>query len=134
MVMSIVRTGLTTDVELGGADARSYNGLGPDRIRRDRETAQRTPYIVERHACIDQGAEDHVARGAGKTVEVENSQDPQSYSSRLPCAFSPAWGSPRSISADVRSQIVCELIFVQAPLPIGARVRPLCGLKREFCT
>ena len=78
----IWRMRLPTDVELRCANAPANHRLRPDRIRRNREAAERLPHVLELHAGIDQCAEDHVAGGTREAVEIERGQDPQSYQQR----------------------------------------------------
>jgi hypothetical protein len=69
--------------ELRAADARPQHAIRPDRIGGDGQAAQRAPHVVERHSGVDQRAKDHVSRGAGEAVEVQNPQIP-SILSRSP--------------------------------------------------
>src|SRR5687767_6232871 len=63
---------------------RRHTGLDDPNDRHvppfDGEAAERSRELLERQSRIEQGAEDHVARRARKTVEVEN---PQSNPSAL---------------------------------------------------
>jgi hypothetical protein len=67
---------LSADVELCRADSCALHTLGPDRITIDGQAAQRRPNLVERNACIDQRADDHVAGSTGEAVEVQNGHNP----------------------------------------------------------
>jgi len=64
----------TAHAELGRAHAGAHHLFRPDRVWCDRQRAERTADVVERHAGIDQRAEHHVARGAREAIEVENPQ------------------------------------------------------------
>ena len=82
VLMGIGRTALPSHVELGRADATTDDGLRPDGVPCDREAAERAADVLERDARVDESTQDHVAGGTGETVEVEDRQDLQSYSSR----------------------------------------------------
>ena len=92
MVMAIHRTRFAADVELRRANTGTNDRLGPDGVRRNRQAAERAPHILELHAGIDERAEDHVARGARETVEIENGQDLPSYRRRSRLAVQPRLG------------------------------------------
>src|SRR5688572_11058161 len=75
VVRVIQRLALAADVELGRTDAGARHALGPHRVRRNRQASQCRPHLLERHARIDQRAQDHVPRGTGEAVEVEDPHD-----------------------------------------------------------
>ena len=58
--------------ELGGRDAGAQHALGRHRAVLDRQAAKRGTQAVDWQAEIEQRAEEHVARGAGETVDVCN--------------------------------------------------------------
>ena len=94
---------LATDVELRCANAAANYRLRPDRIRFNREAAERLPHILELHAGIDQGAEDHVAGSTREAVEIERGQDLQSYQQAFAAGRQPRWGiAPTSSSEQYR--------------------------------
>jgi len=72
IVGTIERRLFAADVELGGADSRARYPLRPDRVAADCEASERATQVVERQAGVEQRAEDHVARRAGKTVEIQD--------------------------------------------------------------
>ena len=89
---------LPSNVELRGANATANHRLRPDRVRSNRKAPERLPHILERHAGIDQGPEDHVARSTREAVEIERGQDLQSYQQRS-TGRQPRWGiAPTSSS------------------------------------
>jgi hypothetical protein len=57
--------------ELSGRDAGAEHALGGDGSVVDRQTAERLAQRRDRQPEIEQGAEDHVARCAGKAVEIQ---------------------------------------------------------------
>src|SRR5712691_11330474 len=63
---------LATDLELRRPDARALHPLGPDRVPIDRQAAERGANLLERHACVDQRADDHVAGRTREAVEVQD--------------------------------------------------------------
>src|SRR5215203_1246754 len=77
MWMMVLRGGLilAPHAELRGADTSPRHPLGPYRVRFDGQAAQRRPDSVERDPGVDEGAENHVAGGPRRTVEVERRQD-----------------------------------------------------------
>jgi hypothetical protein len=94
---------LPTDVELRCANAAANHWLRPDRIRRNREAAERLPHVLELHAGINQCAEDHVAGGTREAVEIERGQDLQSYQQAFATGRQPRWGiAPTSSSEQYR--------------------------------
>src|ERR1044071_819117 len=71
MVMVVAVTGiLAPDLELRRADARTVHALGPDRVPIDRQAAEGPANLLERHARVDERADDHVAGGTREAVEV----------------------------------------------------------------
>ena len=60
MIVSVIRV-LAADAELRCRQAGAGDALGPDRVRLDREAAERGAERCERDAGIDQRSEDHVA-------------------------------------------------------------------------
>jgi hypothetical protein len=69
--------------EFRGSDALSQDALGADPVSGNRQAAQRAPQFVERKAGVKARAQNHVARGAGEAVEVENGPHASpSYTSR----------------------------------------------------
>lgn len=79
MVVVVVVFGagiLAADLELRRGDARPLHTLGPDCIMIDGQTAQRRPDVIERNACVDQRADDHVAGSTGEAVEVQDGHNP----------------------------------------------------------
>jgi hypothetical protein len=63
---------LASDLELRRADSPALNAFGPDRLAIDRQAAEGGADLLERHARIDERADDHVARGAREAVEVQD--------------------------------------------------------------
>ena len=63
--------GVLVHAELRRRDAALDHALGGDVPALDAEAAERRLQLVERQAGIDERAEDHVAGGAGETVEVQ---------------------------------------------------------------
>jgi hypothetical protein len=57
--------------ELGRRHAGAEDAVGVDVISRHGEGAERVLQLVERQAGVEERAENHVARDAGKTVEVQ---------------------------------------------------------------
>jgi hypothetical protein len=60
--------------ELGGRDAGTADTLGRDVSVLDRQASQGVAKGRHRQAKIDERAEDHVARCAGKAVEIQSRQ------------------------------------------------------------
>ena len=60
------------DVEPGGAHSRPGHPFRPDGVAIDREASERAAQAVERQARVKKRAQDHVARRAGKAVEIED--------------------------------------------------------------
>src|SRR5262245_38570848 len=52
---------LAADLELRRRDSRTLDTLGPDGLPIDGQASQRRPDVIDRNACIDQRADDHVA-------------------------------------------------------------------------
>lgn len=71
MVMAGVAATIV-DAELRGADPGPIDLLGVYRHAVEREAAEGGAELVERQPGVEQGAEHHVARRAGETVEVED--------------------------------------------------------------
>ena len=82
VVMRVVVNVFSTDTELRGRQAGARHPLRPDDLRINGQTAERTPDRGERHAGVDQRAEDHVAGCARETVEIQRSQSRPSYPAR----------------------------------------------------
>jgi hypothetical protein len=74
IVCRVDRMALTANGELRGRDAGAIDALGRDHIRRNRQAAERTPYLVDGHAGVDERTHDHVAGRSRKAVEVESCQ------------------------------------------------------------
>ena len=81
-VMREVSRVLTAHAEPRGGDAGSRHPFRPHQIRINGQASQRTTNLGERHAGVDQRAEDHVAGRAGEAVEVQRSQSRPSYPAR----------------------------------------------------
>jgi hypothetical protein len=79
MVVAIPRARFAADVELGRTDTGTNDWLGPDGIRRNRQATEGATDVLDLHTGIDERAQNHVARRARKTVEVEDGQDLPSY-------------------------------------------------------
>ena len=75
MVMMPMATILAAHLELRRADARAIHSFGPDRVAIDRQGAERRADLFERHARVDQRADDHVAGGTREAVEVQDLHD-----------------------------------------------------------
>src|SRR5688500_14522410 len=71
MVGCVGPGGAFADVEFGRRDTRAQHLLAGDCPAVDRQTAERCAQILWRQPEIEQRADDHVARGAGETVEIE---------------------------------------------------------------
>src|SRR5262245_14714111 len=52
---------LAADLELRRHDSCTLDTLGPDGLPIDGQASQRRPDVIDRNACIDQRADDHVA-------------------------------------------------------------------------
>ena len=76
LVIVIERGLFVADVELGGAHSRPGHPLRPDGVAIDGEASERAAQAVERQAGVNKRAEDHVARRAGKAVEIEDGHAP----------------------------------------------------------
>ncbi len=63
--------------ELGGRHAGAEHAVGRDVAAVDGQAAQRRTQPVERHAGVEQRAENHVAGGAVEAVEIEDSHGPK---------------------------------------------------------
>lgn len=63
---------LAADTEFRGCHSSSIHTLRPNRVGCDRQAAECSPHVVERHAGIEQCAENHVARNPRETVEIQN--------------------------------------------------------------
>ena len=63
---------LAAHLELGRADARTLHALGPDRLAIDRQASESGADLLERHARVDQRADDHVAGRTREAVEVQD--------------------------------------------------------------
>ena len=57
--------------ELRRRDPGAQDPLGRENAVFDRQAAERAAQRLERHAGVEQRAEDHVAGRPGKTVEIE---------------------------------------------------------------
>jgi hypothetical protein len=60
------------ETELRRGHAGALDGLGTDLTEFQREAAERAPQVVEGQTEVEQSAQDHVARRAGKTIEIEH--------------------------------------------------------------
>jgi hypothetical protein len=65
--------------ELRRRDAGTQHAVGRYRAVLDREAAERAAQSVERQPQIEERPEDHVARRAGKTIEISNPGHRQMY-------------------------------------------------------
>ena len=67
--------GFLQEAELGGGDAGARDTVGRNRERTipERQASERAPQRLERQTGVEKGAEHHVARHAGETVEVKDS-------------------------------------------------------------
>ena len=68
---AVVARGFSMHTELRRRDARAADPLGRHLAVFDRQAAERAAEPVERQPEIEQRAEDHVARRAGETVEIQ---------------------------------------------------------------
>ena len=84
VVGMLQRFRFTAHAKLRRRHSCARDPLGPDGIPINREAAERTAQIVERKTRIEQRAENHVAGGAGETIEVQNLQTRPSYPVRGP--------------------------------------------------
>jgi hypothetical protein len=73
IVAVVHQLGFAADVELRRADPGAYDSLGPHVFGGDSQAAEGAAHVGERHAGVDQRAEDHVAGGTREAVEVEDS-------------------------------------------------------------
>ena len=70
----VVELIFAADAKSRGGHACARDALGPDGIRGDREAAQGAAHVIERHADVDQRAENHVAGSAREAIEVQGGQ------------------------------------------------------------
>src|SRR5262245_46756065 len=89
MMVTRARRQMFGDAESGGSEPRLEHAIGGDLPAIDRKAAERALEIVQWQPCVQQGADDHVACGTGKTVEV---QHPHSRASSEKLKYRP---SPR---------------------------------------
>ncbi len=71
---------LLTDDELGGGNAGAQDAVGGDAAKVHGEAAEGAAQVIEREAEIEERAQDHVARGAGETVEIQRLCQPSTPS------------------------------------------------------
>ena len=71
---------LLTHHEFGGGHAGAEDPMAGDPTEIDRETAEGAAQVIDRQAQIEERADDHVAGGAGETVEVERLCQPSTPS------------------------------------------------------
>ena len=102
VVMSVPRI-FAADLELRRLYARTLYALGPHRIAIDGQAAQRRPNLLQRHACVDQGADNHVARCAREAVEVE---DPHDWSILLDTTGEPSGFDHRVVALLTENQVI----------------------------
>ena len=80
MVMAGVRAGrrgiFPAHAELRGRYARALHPFGPDGRSVEREAAQRCPDALQLDTEIDERPKDHVSRGTGEAIEVEDLHGP----------------------------------------------------------
>ena len=74
-----VRFILTYD-EFRCGDAGAQDAVGGDTTEINRKAAEGAAQVIEREAEIEERAQDHVARGAGETIEVERLCQPSTPS------------------------------------------------------
>lgn len=119
VMVTFVSAVLAADLELCRADAGPVNALCPDCFMIDRETAQRRPDVLEGHAGINQGPDDHVAGGTREAVEV---QDLHNLTILLdsPCQLS---GFDQRVVALVREN---EVIDDVDPHDVARMQHPMC--------
>jgi hypothetical protein len=63
--------------KLGGRHPGAKHAVGDDVVAVDGQAAQRRAQPVKGHAGVEQRAENHVARGAVETVEIQNFHGPK---------------------------------------------------------
>ncbi len=80
MVMRVGVRLLLADHELGGGDAGAQDAVGRDAAEIDREAAEGAAQVFERQTEIEEGAKNHVARGAGETVQIQGLCQPSTPS------------------------------------------------------
>lgn len=66
------RRAFSLNMKLRRPHACARHPLDPNGIGSNRQASQGAPHFAEGHAGIDERAEQHVAGGAGKAVEIEN--------------------------------------------------------------
>ena len=72
LVMMSVSRILAAEPELRRTNSRALDAFGPDCFAIDRQTAERGSDLVERHTCIDERTDNHVARRTREAVEVQD--------------------------------------------------------------
>src|SRR5688572_4518803 len=81
--MRMGRCGGIVDAEFGRGDAGLHDLVGRHVPALDAKAAERGLQPLQRQAGIKQSAEDHVAGGAGKAVEIQDLQDISPASRKL---------------------------------------------------
>ena len=79
-VRVLMRVRLLTHHKFGGGYAGAEDAMAGNTAEIDREAAEGGAQVIERQAEIEEGADDHVAGGAGETVEVERLCQPSTPS------------------------------------------------------
>jgi hypothetical protein len=74
--MRVAEDLFTADAELGGADTCTGDPLHRDCVLVDRQAPERASDLLDRDACIDQRADDHIAGGTREAVEVQDLHNP----------------------------------------------------------